>query len=1134
MPSSGSTVDCWGHHRTKMVVLEIDFGTNRKDDVVVCYGDDPRDLAEKFVEKHSLKASAIDPICNTINEAIDDFKRACGPNTVIDIPIKLEETKEEIFLDKQTKLSPEKKIGYSKPEDYGGQPPVALRVDGLPDMRYSDHADNSIRMLSKQFPAFPERSFPTDDQSPFVKDVRTDLQSIPAYSEQQVPWKSSAANSREITKGIACSGWSTGIATIQNAFNFTDKEPLLFAEENPILLSSKITRIRSNSAGRMKSSSSSLLFGTGDKNVPGEDRRTQNKHSTRSLENSPISMKSAANTYLRKTYSGEDSRNTWKDNTSLITAPTTDSVRVRNIPQHVPKIPPDEEYSSPRSTFDEMPRFLTSHSLDSSGCDYDDNDAADRDDSVGRNGDKRTGYIRNGADMSRSGEERGGGLTEQGASHPLDVSFIQTDCITSSDKNDKVIAGLSSHLPVLPVTPPPVRIQSDRTPRPESQKRPVSLRIFDYFGSNMSSKELQALNDNTVYTEASPLGEGYSAASAPLAISPRIPEESSIIREDPAISLAVINRLRSESEGSSSTLLAVRSGKSCVINDNCNNISSGVDRGECRVEVEVEVVHPLLSRRESFDDISVITINPSPIRCPSPTPNRTSVSTSASPPPSRSRSLSPVMKGKGGGRVGPSSVSSTDTHTTTRLRTANSGRLLTGDASFPPLNSDINTSLQNGIPDLESLNSSPSGGPSAAESVALGIEYFYDDPAVSRSIPGSRSRVQVGVSGGDGSHSVVEEGSGGREGGREGGEEENGSYGDNAPQNRSVRDIEDGADDIQAATTATADADVRATDTLSVSYQNNEESDEEYRFNALRSLKGRNHNLMPSTSTLTLNRDFRPESEVLGSILSTCTFVPNIAKPLGHRLHDSATKLRLRKEKKIAEMREQQQQQRKASMFTVTGSTAAILNNTTTTGRRADVCTRLYDDGLRDLKTKKSQARDKLIEWACVRCGVFQATTTTENCDFERTYVQRRNDFDSSSARHQSMNNSYLSVKSDMNTFESIQVCRKCGFEQDISSHIIPYKRSNSGTFHEECSQSSSFLGASRQESYNARGYHQNKNNSTLRENNRPSIYDELFADKKHEVRYFYTYALCLTLPPFCIKCAHCCSVRMGVTRLVR
>ena len=623
----------------------------------------------------------------------------------------------------------------------------------------------------------------------------------------------------------------------------------------------------------------------------------------------------------------------------------------------------------------------------------------------------------------------------------------------------------------------------------------------------MSSKELQALNDNTVYTEASPLGEGYSSASAPLAISPRIPEESPFIPEVPDI-LAVSDRLRSESEGSSSTLLAVRSGKISVFTSNMNSNSSGADRTECLggvggdVEVEVEVIHPLLSRRESFDDISVITINPSPIRSPSPTPNRTSISTSVSISRSRSRSRShsPVMKGKGGRGGGGSVASSIDTHTTTRLRTANSGRLLIPDISFPPLTHDI-TSPQN-APDLGSSNSSRSGGPSGEQSVVLGIEHFYDDPAVSRSIPGAGSRFLVGkVVGEYGSHSI--EGGDGDEG--RGGEGEGGGndiddvdHGDDEPQSRSVRDSEEGVDNILPSTLTSS---LTAIDTLSVSYHNNDELDEEYRFNALKSLKGRNHNLVPSTSTLSLNKEFRPESEVQSSSSIFSTFAPNAVKPQGHRLHDSATKQRLKKERKIAETRIEQQEQRKASMFSVKGSTVAILNNNTTIGRVTDVCTRLYDEGLRDIKTKKNQSRDKLIEWACIRCGAFQATTAIDNDDFERTYVQRRIDADSASARHQSMNNSYLSVKSEMNSFQTIQVCRKCGYEQDISAHIISNKRLNSGMFQEEHSQSSSFLGISRQGSYNGRGYNENKNDSIRRESSRPSIYDELYANKKHEVR---------------------------------
>jgi hypothetical protein len=60
--------------REEMMVIEINFGS-RKDNINVCFGDDPVELAEEFVLKHSLKDKFIPSIAGHIDAVIEEFKK---------------------------------------------------------------------------------------------------------------------------------------------------------------------------------------------------------------------------------------------------------------------------------------------------------------------------------------------------------------------------------------------------------------------------------------------------------------------------------------------------------------------------------------------------------------------------------------------------------------------------------------------------------------------------------------------------------------------------------------------------------------------------------------------------------------------------------------------------------------------------------------------------------------------------------------------------------------------------------------------------------------------------------------------------------------------------------------------------
>jgi hypothetical protein len=58
----------------EMMVIEINFGKGRKDEILVHFGDDPDELAHGFVKKHSLKQSSIPAVASHIRTTIEEFK----------------------------------------------------------------------------------------------------------------------------------------------------------------------------------------------------------------------------------------------------------------------------------------------------------------------------------------------------------------------------------------------------------------------------------------------------------------------------------------------------------------------------------------------------------------------------------------------------------------------------------------------------------------------------------------------------------------------------------------------------------------------------------------------------------------------------------------------------------------------------------------------------------------------------------------------------------------------------------------------------------------------------------------------------------------------------------------------------
>jgi hypothetical protein len=75
---SNSALSSSSMDNEEMMVIEINFGKNKKDDIVVHFGDNPTLLAETFVKKHKLKERAVPTIANHIIDTVEAHLQAAG------------------------------------------------------------------------------------------------------------------------------------------------------------------------------------------------------------------------------------------------------------------------------------------------------------------------------------------------------------------------------------------------------------------------------------------------------------------------------------------------------------------------------------------------------------------------------------------------------------------------------------------------------------------------------------------------------------------------------------------------------------------------------------------------------------------------------------------------------------------------------------------------------------------------------------------------------------------------------------------------------------------------------------------------------------------------------------------------
>jgi hypothetical protein len=925
---SSSTSGC---RKLEIVTLEIKFGRDRKEDVVVCQGDDPRDLAFQFVEKHSLKASAMIAIQSALERAISEFRNAASPSaSSIDKTVspnsKNEETKEEIFHNDLRLLKARKQ--KDPREDYRGQPPIELQHNGLRELSQVEGFDGKFLILNEQISQSTRTVFPS---KPLLH-----LSVYPHPISNQVEYSQKTVNICEVMmSNLPATGLSDGAASVKNAFHFTDDEPLLFAEENPGLSNIRSSRLKSGNNGS---------YGDSAK-----------------LHSNNVEMTHKANDV-------PDSR------TNVGSRPHT-----------------------PTSIYDEIPN--------SSSPDP----------------------VQDNLQNSRNEDTKHHNEGLSGAS----------SCVGSHLKPSLSSAIESLSFPRMPLS---------GTSTPHS--KPASARVLDFFGSNMSSKEMKAFTEYAVNSDSHGAGEG-SPVKSPV----RSSNQSDNLNQSWTQSLKM-DHLPSTPSLYEGMLLGSRDGSS-NINMNMNSKSSRAliarDSGSSHransssgIIPEGLLCIPSMNYSLENHNFTIVPLTSNSTQDPPPPPAPASVSTSSHVPvpvPIKGNESLIVVACAGAVAASPDAaptISTTENSLYAGLFNS------TESGNFHVTISDPASDHNHSITQQSSLEYEEPV--SRDESVTLGIEHFYEAPTQLSHLPFTQRAIKETAASSNRKNEVCE--------------------------------VEDKTS------------------------PNNGMSEEEIRYNILKSTFGKNDQLVPKTSTLVLNRVFQPELQSF--VESSSRLLPRAPTLPGHRLYESGRKSRLKREKKITESKSREDKERKATRFTLNECSLAIVNqrHSSRQNESSDVCSRLYESGLKSIREVKKQidmGKNRRIEWCCTRCRTFQVyAPQSAHSDLDTPASQESDHIDT--VRYGTVRSLSGSVTSGSVSTGGVQVCKACGLDQDVvavSSGTQQKTIHKSGVFLQEnlpsklCSESLTSNGLN-----GSRGRHAYGNPGS-------TIHDSLHADRKHQVRDF-------------------------------
>lgn len=925
---SSSTSGC---RKLEIVTLEIKFGRDRKEDIVVYQGDDPRDLALQFVEKHSLKASAMIAIQSALERAISEFRNAASPSaSSIDKTVspnsKNEETKEEIFHNDLRLLKARKQ--KDPREDYRGQPPIELQHNGLPEESQAEGFDEKRLILNEQITPSPRTVFPS---KPLLH-----LSVYPHPISNQVEYSQKTVNiCEEMISNLSTTGLSDGAASVKNAFHFTDDEPLLFAEENPGLSNIRSTRLKSGNNGS---------YGDGAK-----------------LQNNDVEMTQKVNDI-------PDSR------TTVGSRPHT-----------------------PTSIYDEIPN--------SSSPDP----------------------VRDNLQNSRNEDTKHRNEGLSGANSDMGMGSHLKPCSSST------IESLSLQ-----------QMSLSGTSTPHS--KPSSARVLDFFGCNMSSKELKAFTEYAVNSDSYGAGEG-SPVKSPLRSSTqndnlhRSRTQSLKMDQYPSNPSLYEGMLRGSRDGSSSSNMNMdsnsKSSRALIVRD-----SESSHRVNSSSGIIPEGLLFISSMNSSLGNLNSAIVHPTSNSTQDPPPPPAPASTFCHvhvPVPIEGNESLIVVACAGAVAASPNATPAISTAGKSLysglFNTTESGNfhvIISDPASGHNHSITLQSSLEYEMP------------VSRDESVTLGIEHFYEAPTQLSHLPFTQRAIKKSAASSNRTNEICE--------------------------------VEDNMSPLNGI------------------------SEEEIRYNILKSTCGKNDALVPKTSTLVLNRVFQPELQSF--IESSSRLLPSAPTLPGHRLYESGRKSRLKREKKITESKSREDKERKATRFTLNECSQAIVNqrHSSHQNESSDVCSRLYESGLKSIREVKKQidmGKNRRIEWCCTRCRTFQVyAPQSAHSDLDTPASLESDHIDT--VRYGTVRSLSGSVTSESVSTAGVQVCKACGLDQDVvavSSGTQQKVIHKSGVFSQENLPSKLYSVSLRSNDLDgSRGRHVYGNPGS-------TIHDSLHADRKHQVR---------------------------------
>ena len=178
------------------------------------------------------------------------------------------------------------------------------------------------------------------------------------------------------------------------------------------------------------------------------------------------------------------------------------------------------------------------------------------------------------------------------------------------------------------------------------------------------------------------------------------------------------------------------------------------------------------------------------------------------------------------------------------------------------------------------------------------------------------------------------------------------------------------------------------------------------------------------------------------------------------------------------------------------------------------MCSRLYSDGLKEIERKKNRAKDKRVEWSCSRCGVFQSSSSSSSSPGPGSSSYTGSEQSQSQGVGGGGSGSVGSLKD--------QVCCNCGYNQSSS---IPFRPTNHSLYSQYDQHNGDNNGNSNYDEYDRGGENDSGGRSSYNNqipgqgpgsgrgydsingsmhsnsyyNNRPSVFDSLYANVQHE-----------------------------------